>query len=232
MLLGVNVDHVATLRNLRGTTYPSIVEAARVAVDNGADFITVHLREDRRHVRDGDLHELRRDVTAPLNLEMAATDEMITIAKEIRPEYVCIVPEKREEVTTESGLDAKVLENEPAIVEELQRHGIKVTLFLDPYSEQIEIASRLGVDKIELHVGEYCRTRSSDEFDRITKAAELCYSKGIECHAGHGIDYGAAVQLSKLRHITAINVGHFIVCEAVLHGMANAVGKMKAIITS
>ncbi|ABD43567.1 pyridoxine 5'-phosphate synthase [Anaplasma phagocytophilum] len=233
MQLGVNVDHVATLRNLRGTTYPSIVELANIAVEHGADFITVHLREDRRHVRDDDLYALKKHVNVPINLEMAATEEMLAIAKELSPEFVCLVPEKREEVTTESGLDTKLLyDTRLFIISELQRHGIKVTLFLDPSEEDIACAKRMNVDKIELHVGAYCISRAPQELEMITRAAQLVHEAGMICHAGHGIDYECAAAISKVKHITAINVGHFLVCEAITQGMGNAVRKMKDIITS
>ena len=229
--LGVNVDHVATLRNIRGTPYPDLVEIAQIVADSGADFITVHLREDRRHIRDDDLRELLKHVSLPLNLEMAATDEMLKIAKELRPYSVCLVPEKRMELTTETGLDAKALvEAESTVVADLQSQGIKVVLFLDPEEAQVSYASRLNADKIELHVGAYCIRRTEEEFARIIAIAQQCEECGIECHAGHGLDYTCAAQVAGIRQISAINVGHFLVCEALKLGMGAAVRKMKDVI--
>ncbi|MFV9838730.1 MAG: pyridoxine 5'-phosphate synthase [Aaplasma endosymbiont of Hyalomma asiaticum] len=231
--LGVNVDHVATLRNIRGTPYPNLVEIVQIVADSGADFITVHLREDRRHIRDGDLQEILRNVRLPLNLEMAATDEMIKIAKELRPDSVCLVPEKRMEMTTETGLDAKKLVNSNStVVSALQAEGIKVVLFLDPDATQVSYARRLNVDKIELHVGAYCMNRTKEEFARIVAVAQQCEEYGIECHAGHGLDYSSAAQVAGIRQITAINVGHFLVCEALKLGIGEAVRKMRDVITA
>ena len=231
--LGVNVDHVATLRNLRGTPYPSLVEVVQSAVDSGADFITVHLREDRRHIRDGDLYELKEVMQVPLNLEMAATDEMLSIAKELRPYSVCLVPEKRIELTTETGLDAKnLVDTKSTIVNDLQDLGIKVVLFLDPDNVQIDQAKYFKADKVELHVGTYCMYRKKEEYDRIVAAAQQCEEYGIECHAGHGLDYTSAAKIAEIRQITAINVGHFLICEALKSGIGAAVRRMKDVITA
>lgn len=227
MKLGVNVDHVATLRNLRGTTYPCIITAARTAMSAGASFITVHLREDRRHVSDQDLEALICEKDIPINLEMAATEEMAAIALKHRPQHVCLVPEKRNEVTTEAGLD--VVSNAPYLreyVRKLKGEGIKVSLFLDPTSEQIEKAKEIDVDVVELHVGEYCNTRSDGALAQIVRAAALCTYNNIECHAGHGIDYSSAQALSQIQSIACLNVGHFLICESVTTGLHAAVRRM------
>ncbi|MCU7611440.1 pyridoxine 5'-phosphate synthase [Anaplasma capra] len=232
MQLGVNVDHVATLRNLRGTAYPDVVEIANEAVKCGADFVTVHLREDRRHIKDTDVFVLKNNLKVPMNLEMAATHEMLEIAKAVSPEYVCLVPEKREEITTESGVNAKDLFSVLApIVAGLQQSGIGVTLFIEPDREQIDYAKKLRADKVELHVGAYCLSRSQNELQRIADAAAYSHSEGMECHAGHGINYETAAAIAKIQHVSALNVGHFLICESLLHGMGNAVRNMKKIIS-
>ncbi|MGN7661541.1 MAG: pyridoxine 5'-phosphate synthase [Anaplasma sp.] len=231
MQLGVNVDHVATLRNLRGTSYPSVVDVATVAVESGADFITVHLREDRRHIRDGDVFDLRRCLRVPLNLEMAATGEMLEIAKKVQPQHVCLVPERREEVTTESGVDVRGLFDTLApVVRSLQQSGIGVTLFIEPEDDQVDCAKRLHADKVELHVGAYCLNRTENELRRIIRAAEHSHSLGIECHAGHGIDHESAATIAKVQHISALNIGHFLICKSLLYGVGEAVQNMKKII--
>ncbi|QJC27670.1 pyridoxine 5'-phosphate synthase [Anaplasma platys] len=231
MKLGVNVDHVATLRNLRGTAYPCILSAARTAMQAGAAFITVHLREDRRHVRDADLAVLTHDPGLPINLEMAATEEMAGIALAYRPPTVCLVPEKRNEVTTESGLDVVTQSEElQAYIAKLHAAGIRVTLFVEPLEEQIVKAAELKADTVELHVGEYCRTRSAAALKQITTAAATATRRGIECHAGHGIDQEAAKALASVPGVSALNVGHFVICDAIQNGLAEAVSKMINII--
>ena len=233
MQLGVNVDHVATLRNLRDTSYPSVIEVAKSAIAHGADFITVHIREDRRHIRDKDLLELKEGIAAPINLEMAATDEMVLLAKQMSPESVCIVPEKREERTTESGIDAiGMFATLLPVVSELRSHGIKTTLFIDPQQAQIEYAKKLAVDKIELHVGQYCMHQQQPMLEEIKEAARYAAQLSMEVHAGHGIDYTTAKTLATIPEISALNIGHFIICEAVTHGIAHVVEKMKKIITT
>ncbi|AAV86484.1 pyridoxal phosphate biosynthetic protein [Anaplasma marginale str. St. Maries] len=229
--LGVNVDHVATLRNLRSTAYPDVVRIASKAVECGADFITVHLREDRRHIRDGDVFALKKHLAVPLNLEMAATREMLEIAKKVAPRYVCLVPEKREEITTESGVDAKgMFEILAPVVSDLRQSGIGVTLFIEPEKEQVDYAKKLCADKVELHVGAYCLSKSQGELERIANAAAYSHEQGMECHAGHGIDYGTAATIATIRHVSALNVGHFLICESLLHGVGSAVRNMKKII--
>ncbi|ACZ49393.1 pyridoxal phosphate biosynthetic protein [Anaplasma centrale str. Israel] len=230
--LGVNVDHVATLRNLRGTTYPDVVKIASEAVECGADFITVHLREDRRHIKDGDVFALKRHLAVPLNLEMAATREMLEIAKEVAPQYVCLVPEKREEITTESGIDAKgAFDALAPVVSDLRRSGIGVTLFIEPEEEQVDYAKKLCADKVELHVGAYCLNKSQSELEKIACAAAYSHAQGMECHAGHGIDYSTAATIATISHVSALNVGHFLICESLLHGVGSAVRNMKKIIS-
>lgn len=232
MKLGVNVDHVATLRNLRGTPYPCIVTAARTAISSGASFVTVHLREDRRHVTDIDLANLTSAQGIPINLEMATTQEMLSIAIQTKPQAVCLVPEKRQEVTTEHGLDA--VGSAPYLrgyIEKLQGEGIDVTLFLDPIEEQIEQAVELRANTVELHVGEYSRTRSRDAYSRIISAVQICTTNQIQCHAGHGIDYYIASRLSTIQGISCINVGHFLVCEALKCGLDQAIRRMLSVIS-
>ncbi|QGR02368.1 pyridoxine 5'-phosphate synthase [Ehrlichia ruminantium] len=231
--LGVNIDHIATLRNARNTEYPNLVEIANIAVANGADFITVHLREDRRHIRDDDVFQLKNSLNVPLNLEIAAIDEMLDIAIAVKPECVCLVPEKRQELTTEGGLDVEhMFSYLVPFVAELHHHNIKVTLFIEPDINQINYAERLAVDNVELHTGTYCNYHTQSELDKILKAAEHCYTHNIECHAGHGLNYQSAAIIARVPYISALNIGHFLVCEAVLHGIGTSIYKMKKVISS
>jgi len=234
--LGVNVDHVATLRNARGGTHPDPLAAARVALAAGADSITIHLREDRRHIRDADLAIMRRELSAPINLEMAATEEMARIAVEARPHAACIVPERRAEVTTEGGLDAAGLEAALLpVVSALRGVGTRVSLFLDPDARQIEAAARLGAGAVELHTGTYCEqtgTARAEEHRRLIEAARLVRSLGMECHAGHGLDYDTAAELARCADIVELNIGHFLIGQAVFDGLAPVVARMKAVIES
>ncbi|MFC0410587.1 pyridoxine 5'-phosphate synthase [Roseomonas elaeocarpi] len=232
--LGVNVDHVATLRNARGGTHPDPLAAARVALAAGADSITIHLREDRRHIRDADLATMRRELTAPINLEMAATEEMARIAVDARPHAACIVPERRAEVTTEGGLDAAGLEAVlRPVVSALRGVGTRVSLFLDPDARQVEAAARLGAGAVELHTGTYCEhsgAARAEEHRRLIEAARLVQSLGMECHAGHGLDYDTAAELARCFDIVELNIGHFLIGQAVFDGLAPVVARMKAVI--
>lgn len=235
--LGVNVDHVATLRNARGGLTPDPIRAALLAVEAGADGITAHLREDRRHMRDDDMVRLKRELkSTPLNFEMAATDEMVSIALGVRPHACCIVPEKRSERTTEGGLDVvgggtRLVE----LVQELTRTGVRVSLFIEPSLTSVLAAKETGAPVIELHTGAWCdalafggRERADHEFERLRVAAKRAGELGLECHAGHGLDYHTAEIISALPDIVELNIGHFLIGEAVFVGLSEAVARMRA----
>jgi pyridoxine 5-phosphate synthase len=234
--LGVNIDHVATIRNARGGRHPDPVRAAKVAIDAGADGITAHLREDRRHISDEDIARLKAELNKPLNLEMAATDEMIAIALRTRPHAACLVPERRAERTTEGGLDAAGLRTELAPkITALREHGIRVSLFIAADPKQIETASALGAPVIEIHTGAWChalldgdRSAAETEWRRIREAARLANSLGLEVHAGHGLDYASAEAISSLPEVVELNIGHFLIGEAVFTGLAETVRAMRA----
>jgi pyridoxine 5-phosphate synthase len=228
--LGVNIDHVATLRNARGGNFPDPVEAARIAVAAGADGITLHLREDRRHMRDDDLARMRAAISAPINLEMAATDEMAAIAVAARPHAACIVPERREEVTTEGGLDAAgQCEALRPIVARLRSAGIRVSLFIDPDEAQLAAAAALGAPVVELHTGAYALERPG-ELERLTLAAARAAALGLECHAGHGLTYGNVGPVAALREVAELNIGHFLIGAAIEEGLAESVRRMRGLI--
>jgi pyridoxine 5-phosphate synthase len=234
--LGVNVDHVATVRNARGGRHPDPVEAAEIAIGAGADGITAHLREDRRHIRDDDIDRLKARINRPLNLEMAATREMVDIAITVRPHAACIVPERREERTTEGGLNAagqhKMLS---PLIDELRAAGIRVSLFIAAEPAQIEAAAALRVPVIELHTGAWCEAlvdgcgeQAAVEFERVRTGATLAHGLGLEVHAGHGLDYVTAAQIAGLPEVVELNIGHFLVGKAITDGLATAVRQMRA----
>jgi len=234
--LGVNVDHVATLRNARGGARPDPVRAALAAIEAGADGITAHLREDRRHIRDDDMARLKAEITKPLNFEMAATGEMVAIAVKTRPHAACLVPERRQEVTTEGGLDAVGQHNQlaPAIAR-LSDAGIRVSLFIAANPAQIEMAARLRSPVIEIHTGAWCdalangrRAVAEVELERIRNGARLAASLGIEVHAGHGLDFRTAEIIAELPQVVELNIGHFLVGEAIFAGLSGAVKTMRA----
>ena len=233
--LSVNVDHVATLRNARGGTHPCPVEASRMAVEAGADGITVHLREDRRHIKDRDVERIRAEVAAPLNFEMAATEEMVAFAERIRPPYCCIVPEKRAELTTEGGLDAGGMHNTLApICEELRNAGIRVSLFIEADERQLDAALRLGAPVVEFHTGEYAHAfldgdaaKVERELRRITDMAALAAKNGIEPHAGHGLTFENVQPIAAIPQIAELNIGHYLIGEAVFVGLENAIRRMR-----
>ncbi len=230
--LGVNVDHVATVRNARGTTHPDPFAAALVAVGAGADGITAHLREDRRHIRDADVARLAESVAIRLNLEMAATEEMVSIACKLRPAACCLVPERRQEVTTEGGLDAAgQREALRPRVAALREAGIRVSLFLDPEAAQLEAAAELGAAVVELHTGAYAEGRPG-ELARLAEGARRLAALGLECHAGHGLTYGNVGPVAALPEVMELNIGHFLVGQAVFAGLAGAVAHMKAIMVA
>ena len=231
--LGVNIDHVATVRNVRGGDDPDPVRAALVAVDAGADGITAHLREDRRHIRDGDIERLMAELTVPLNLEMAATDEMLAIALAHRPHAVCLVPEKREERTTEGGLDAAAQHNHLApFVARLTDAGVRVSLFIEAHARQIDAALRLRAPVIELHTGRYAQEEGearAHELCRLSDAAALADKEGLEPHAGHGLTYDNVVAVAAIPQLAELNIGHFLIGEAIVTGLTDSVGRMKAL---
>jgi pyridoxine 5-phosphate synthase len=234
--LGVNVDHVATVRNARGGAHPDPVQAARIAIAAGADGITAHLREDRRHIRDDDIARLKAEIGKPLNLEMAATAEMTAIALRTKPHAACLVPERRQEITTEGGLDAVAQHNVLApVVAKLVEAGVRVSLFIAADPPQIELAARIHAPAIEIHTGAWCealaaghRARADAEWSRIRNGARLARSLGLEVHAGHGLDYASAEAIAALPEIVELNIGHFLVGEAIYGGLADAVKSMRA----
>jgi pyridoxine 5-phosphate synthase len=234
--LGVNIDHVATIRNARGGRHPDPVRAARLAIDAGADGITAHLREDRRHISDDDIARLKAEIAKPLNLEMAATPEMIAIALRTRPHAACLVPERRAERTTEGGLDAAGGRGElgPRVAA-LREAGIRVSLFIAAGPAQIEAAAALGAPVIEIHTGAWChalldgnKAAADAELRRIRGGARLARSLGLEVHAGHGLDFASAETIAALPEIVELNIGHFLIGEAVFTGLAQAIMGMRA----
>ncbi|AFJ46109.1 pyridoxine 5'-phosphate synthase [Shimwellia blattae] len=232
LLLGVNIDHIATLRNARGTAYPDPVQAAFIAEQAGADGITVHLREDRRHITDRDVRILRQTLHTRMNLEMAVTDEMVAIACETRPHFCCLVPEKRQEVTTEGGLDvAGQLEKMHAACQKLAAAGIQVSLFIDPQEQQIDAAVAVGAPYIELHTGCYAdapdEATQRAELARIAHAARYAVSKGLKVNAGHGLNYHNVQAIAALPEMHELNIGHAIIGRAVMSGLKEAVAEMK-----
>jgi pyridoxine 5-phosphate synthase len=234
--LGVNIDHVATLRNARGGARPDPVRAALVAIEAGADGITAHLREDRRHVRDADMARLKAEISKPLNFEMAATEAMLRIALATQPHAVCLVPERREELTTEGGLDAVGQQNALApFIARLGGAGIRVSLFIAADPAQIEMAAKLRAPVIEIHTGAWCDAiahghgaKAESEWQRIVKGADLARSAGLEVHAGHGLDYATAEKIASLPEIVELNIGYFMIGEALFVGLGETVRSMRA----
>jgi pyridoxine 5-phosphate synthase len=234
ILLGVNIDHVATLRNARGTKYPDPVHAAEIAERAGADGITIHLREDRRHIKDRDVRILAETIQTRMNLEMAVTDEMVNIALETKPEFVCLVPEKREELTTEGGLDVVgQLEKVKKATQTLSKAGIKVSLFIDPDPRQIDASKECGAPFVELHTGHYAEAETEEEakveLKKIAAGASYADDLGITVNAGHGLTYHNVGPIAALPEIYELNIGHSIIGRAVFDGLPKAVEDMKAI---
>jgi pyridoxine 5-phosphate synthase len=229
--LGVNIDHVATIRNARGEDHPDPVRAAAIVARAGGDGITAHLREDRRHIRDDDLRRIQAATDLPLNLEMAATAEMLEIALAHKPHAACIVPEKREEVTTEGGLDAAGQHNRlQPVVARLLDAGIRVSLFIGPEERQVEAALRLGAPVVEFHTGEYAHATGDHvavELKRIADMAALAAKNGIEAHAGHGLTYANVQPIAAIPQIMELNIGHFLVGEAIFVGLEASIGRMR-----
>lgn len=227
----MNIDHVATIRNARGGDHPDPVRAAQIVAAAGGDGITVHLREDRRHIRDDDLERVQRATGLPLNLEMAATDEMLEIALRHLPNAACIVPEKREERTTEGGLDAAGLHNQLApIVARLSEAGIRVSLFIAPEPRQIEAALRLGAHIVELHTGEYAHATGAEQAEQVKRIADmaaLAAKNGIEPHAGHGLTYENVQPIAAIPQLRELNIGHYLIGEAIFTGLEASVRRMR-----
>lgn len=234
--LGINVDHVATLRNARGGERPDPVRAALLAIEAGADGITAHLREDRRHIRDADMARLKAEISKPLNFEMAATEDMLRIALATKPHAVCLVPERREELTTEGGLDAVGQKAVLApLIARLSDAGIRVSLFIAADPAQIEMATRLRAPVVELHTGAWCDAcveghaeKAQAEWQRIVAGARLARAAGLEVHAGHGLDYASAEEIAGLREIVELNIGYYMIGEAIFVGLAETVRTMRA----
>ena len=233
--LGVNIDHVATVRNARGSAYPDPIRAAKIAEQSGADGITAHLREDRRHISDADIEGLMAELTLPLNFEMAATAEMQAIALRHKPHAVCIVPEKREERTTEGGLEVAREENSLAhFIAPLREAGCRVSIFIAADQAQIEAAARIGAAVIELHTGAYCDLHAEGKFDerdaelvRLTEMAAYAHELGLEVHAGHGLTYDTVAPIAAIPQVMELNIGHFLIGEAIFTGLPTAIGEMR-----
>ncbi len=234
MELGVNIDHVATLRQARGTRYPDLAEAVRICERNDADLITLHLREDRRHIQDADVYQLCEVITTRMNLEMAATREMLNIAIQVQPNDVCLVPEKRAELTTEGGLDAaSQIDSLTPLVEALKDANIRVSLFIDPDPVQIDAAKMIGADAVEIHTGGFAdagsSTGSEAELGRIVSAVELGASLGLRVNAGHGLNYDNVGPVASISKISELNIGHAIIARAVFSGLGPAVAEMRSL---
>lgn len=235
IFLGVNIDHIATLRQARGTKYPSLIDAALICENSGADSITLHLREDRRHIQDNDVIELKSRLKTKMNLEMAATDEMLKIASNVLPEDCCLVPEKRQELTTEGGLDvASQIVRMKEVCTQLSSNNIKTSLFIDADKRQIDAAAECGVPIIEIHTGHYAdaasKVESELELKRISDACEYAVSLGIQVNAGHGLTLLNTTAVAEIESIVELNIGHSIISRALFVGLANATSEMKALL--
>ena len=234
--LGVNIDHVATLRNARGGNYPNVVQSAKVAEKSGADSITVHIREDRRHINETDLENLLDTINIPLNLEIAAKEETVAIALKNQPKSVCFVPENRLEITTEGGLDVKKNFNHlKQMIDPMLKTDIKISLFIDPSEEQLYATKDLGVNTIELNTGAYANAFEKNidlefELNRLQSSAMLAEDLSLNCHAGHGLNFENVVSIAKIKNILELNIGHFIIADSIFNGLQNSIQKMKNII--
>ncbi len=234
--LGVNIDHVATVRNARGENYPSPLRAALLAEKNGADSITIHLREDRRHIKESDLNEIKKKLKIPLNLEIAATEEMLRIASRSKPPFICIVPEKRKEITTEGGLNLDYNKNFlKRLITKLKKNKSRVSLFIEPNINDVKKAKILNADCVEIHTGKICNLINKKknykfELKKINQAVNKGNELGLEIHAGHGLNYNSAKILSKIKGIKEFNIGHFLIGEAIFTGMSSTIRKFKKII--
>ena len=236
--LGVNIDHVATIRNARGESYPDPLRAAMIAQENGANSITIHLREDRRHIRDYDLRNIKKKLRIPLNLEIAPTNEMLKIALRYKPNYVCIVPEKRSEITTEGGLNLSKKRNFlKRIIHILKKNKIRVALFIEPKIFDVAQSKKLGADCVELHTGRYCNLfnnnkKTKSAFMKLKNSSIFAKKIGLDVHAGHGLSYKTARKISKIKYISELNIGHFIIAESVFVSLKNSIKKFKKIINN
>ena len=234
--LGVNIDHVATVRNARGENYPSPLRAALFAQKSGADSVTIHLREDRRHINDSDLKEIKSKLKIPFNLEIAATNEMLKIALKRKPPFICIVPEKRQEITTEGGLNLKFRKNFLIkIINKLKKNKSRISLFVEPNLNDIKESKNLDADCVEIHTGKFCNLVNKNknyknELKKIKAAVSLGNKLGLEVHAGHGMDYKTTYVLNKIKEINEFNIGHFIIGESITLGLKNVIKKIKKII--
>ena len=234
--LGINIDHVATLRNARGGNYPDVITAAKIAEQSGADSITVHLREDRRHINENDLKNLLNNINVPLNLEIAAKEETIEIALSNRPKSICFVPENRQEITTEGGLDIKKNFNYlKEIIDPVLKTDIEVSVFVDPSEEQLQATKKLGVKTIELHTGAYAnafeyKLNTEFELDKLRSSAFLAKKLLLNCHAGHGLNFDNVASIAKISNILELNIGHFIIADSIFNGIKNSIKKMRKII--
>ena len=236
--LGVNIDHVATIRNARGETYPNPLKAALIAQRSGANSVTIHLREDRRHIRDNDLKKIKKKLKIPLNLEIAPTNEMLKIAIKNKPNFVCIVPEKRKEITTEGGLNIK--KNKKFLqkmIVALKKNKIRVSLFIEPKINDIKLSRSLGANCVELHTGNFCNLLNKGKkikksFLKLKNSADYAKKIGLNVHAGHGLTYKSAYKISKIRNISEFNIGHFIISESLFLGLKNAIKKFKKVINT
>ena len=232
IFLGVNIDHIATLRQARGTKYPSLIDAALICENSGADSITLHLREDRRHIQDNDVIELKSRLKTKMNLEMAATDEMLQFASHVLPEDCCLVPEKRQELTTEGGLDvASQISKMKEVCAQLSTNNIKTSLFIDADKRQIDAAAECGAPIIEIHTGHYANTTSKDEYQfelkRISEACNYAVNLGLQVNAGHGLTLINTTPIAKIESIVELNIGHSIISRALFVGLGNATSEMK-----
>ena len=236
--LGVNIDHVATVRNARGESYPSPLRAALLAEKNGADSVTIHLREDRRHINEFDLKKIIKKLTIPLNLEIAATREMLKIASRSKPPFICIVPEKRKEITTEGGLNLHHNKNFLRIlIKKLKQNKSRISLFIEPSLKDLDRAKKLNADCVEIHTGKLCnlinkKKNYNNELKRIKRAVQKGKKLGLEVHAGHGLTYSSARILSKIKDIQEFNIGHFLIGESIFEGMPSIIKKFKRILKS
>lgn len=234
--LGVNIDHIATLRQVRGgtTAYPNLIDFMKQAEKAGAEQITIHLREDRRHIQDQDLANVSKKSKVLVNLEMAVTEEMIQKAIEFKPDYICLVPEKRQELTTEGGLDVVKMEAEiQNLVKRVSPYNIKVSTFIEPSLEQIQASKRVGAIAVELHTGKWVTLKGQNEkneWNRLKASAELAHSLGLQVHAGHGLDFRWTAKITRLPYLEEVNIGHFLVCEALNSGFINSIKKMKKVL--
>jgi pyridoxine 5-phosphate synthase len=231
MIFSLNIDHIATIRNARSSKYPSLTRASEIAKEAGAEIITIHLREDRRHIKDEDAIELCRSKILPINLEIGATEEMVQIALNLKPKFVCFVPENRKEITTEEGLD--VVKEEETLIKYtkiLQSSGIEVSFFIEPNIEMIKKAKNIGANTVEFHTGKFAESEYESELNRIKECAEFAKMQGLKVHAGHGLNFSSASKIVQIKDISTLHIGHFAITESIYIGLFNVVAKFVAIL--